>query len=474
MGFVSGSQRGGIGILRWSAPGDAALATLCTGILAVGLPVTFAGLGADDPRLLVAGGALTAVGLGVLVTADWIDGLVLVALALPLPALYGVDETRLPAVAPLSAVVVAGGVLWVGASRRRFRSGTLPLHLALLLVGAVSLSAVFAGSTLPAVREVGNQCVLLGLFVVAAELLSGDLERIGRLARVLAGVAAVAGVFAALEAVGVLPARFPSRETVFNRATLGFGWPNELGMYMALSLPFAAYVLRTAKSGEGTILGLAAVGGVVLGLICTFSRGSWVAAAVAPAVLLLAGERRYALRIWAVGATAALAFDLASGGALTDRIGATAGDWVVVQRLGLMLTGVLMFRANPVFGVGPGGFAENLDRFGPRIPWLWDYIGSSHNTFIEMAAETGIVGLAAFSVFVGTTFVVVFRAARRWRTDPGIDGDERFLRASVLWAFATFLVMSQFAWSMIHGVGQLVMLVAAMGFGLHRVSGRSS
>ncbi|NIP58379.1 MAG: hypothetical protein GWM92_08995, partial [Gemmatimonadetes bacterium] len=204
---MSGSAGSGTGILRRWAPGDAALATLCTGILAVGLPVTLAGLGADDPRLLVAGGALTATGLGVLVTADWIDGLVLVALALPLPALYGVDETRLPAVAPLSAVVMAAGVLWVGASRRRFRSGPLPLHLALLLLGAVSLSAVFAGSTLPAVREVGNQCVLLGLFVVAAELLSGDLDRIGRLARVLAGVAAVAGVFAALETVGVLPAR---------------------------------------------------------------------------------------------------------------------------------------------------------------------------------------------------------------------------------------------------------------------------
>ena len=51
---------------------------------------------------------------------------------------------------------------------------------------------------------------------------------------------------ALLQAAGMAPSSFPIRGTPFFRATLGFGWPNELGMFLALSLPFAVYVLVAA------------------------------------------------------------------------------------------------------------------------------------------------------------------------------------------------------------------------------------
>src|SRR5690606_30989478 len=113
-----------------------------------------------------------------------------------------------------------------------------------------------------------------------------------------------------------------------------------------------------------------------LGLAATFSRGSWVTALAATATLGLLGEWRLMLRVWAAGLVAILALDLVSGGALSGRVARALVDQVAAQRLALQYTGLLIFRAHPVVGIGPGNFEVGLERYGPQISWLWDYIGS--------------------------------------------------------------------------------------------------
>ena len=83
------------------------------------------------------------------------------------------------------------------------------------------------------------------------------------------------------------------------------------------------------------------------------------------------------------------------------------------QRAGLLWSGVLMFLDRPLLGFGPGGFAEALADYGPQITWLYDYLPTPHNAFVQMAAETGVVGLLAFSSFLAAGLAVAFRSARR-------------------------------------------------------------
>ena len=262
--------------------------------------------------------------------------------------------------------------------------------------------------------------------------------------------------------MALIPGEFALGGTGLYRATAGFGWPNELGMFLAISLPFGVYVYRSSRSAPGRLLGILAIAAIGVGLLATFSRGSWIATLVAPGILLFTGERGLALRFWGVVLVGVVAFDLGTGGLLTDRVLAAFTDPLVGQRFALTQAGILMFLAHPWVGVGPGGFGDSLDQFGLQVSGLFDFVGSAHNTYVHMAAEAGIIGLLALVAFLGSTLWAMVRQ-RRGGPHPSSNTDDTALRTAVLWSFTVACTVAFAEWAFAHGVGQLIMLVAAMG-----------
>ncbi|MEN9306665.1 MAG: hypothetical protein RL173_597, partial [Fibrobacterota bacterium] len=61
------------------------------------------------------------------------------------------------------------------------------------------------------------------------------------------------------------------------------------------------------------------------------------------------------------------------------------------RRIELPRSGVLMWQANPILGVGPGNYKENSAVYNP-ILWELNGPGIAHNTFVEIIAEHGIWG----------------------------------------------------------------------------------
>ena len=260
---------------------------------------------------------------------------------------------------------------------------------------ALAISSGFATDRGSAARETVTLVLLFALLIVATDTLSRRPGSVATVARVLGWVAAAVGGFAVLESVGVLPGEFAVAGTPYFRATGGFAWPNELAMYLAISLPFTVMLMREASGSLARVIAMLALGLAIAGLVSTFSRGSWLATVVAPGVLLFVSERGFALRVWFAAAAALLVLDLAAGGVVTARIAGTLTDPLVGQRFALTQAGVLMFLAHPLVGVGPGGFEAGLDQFGLLVPGLWDFVGSAHNAYVHIAAETGILGLLA-------------------------------------------------------------------------------
>jgi O-antigen ligase len=451
-------------VSRFVFSADRWAAGLSAGVAGIGAVLSLQGAGSGRPEILLAGGGLLALGLLAMLVGGWIDGSVLVLLSLPLPALLSSESARLAPALLVSALVLAGWVLRKGTEPRRLELGPFPRRSTLLLLFAAFLSALFAQQALSAARELLNLALLLALLVLLTDELRHDRAKAASLPLWIALVGGVSGGAAVLQTTGVLATAFPMTGTSLYRATLGFGWPNEAGMFFALVLPFAVHAVRGARGRFEGLLGLVAGAGCLLGLLCTYSRGSWLAVTAAPAVLLLLGETRAPLRFWMAAAGLALALNLSVGGLLYERIASLLGDWVVEQRGALMLAGLLMFQAHPVVGVGPGGFGSSLEEFGPRIPWLWDYTGSAHNAYVHAAAEMGSVGVTAFVLFLGTSLFVALRAARAGRRGAAVKTEEQRLRETALWAFATACLVSFVEWPLAHGVGQLIMLVAALAF----------
>lgn len=85
---------------------------------------------------------------------------------------------------------------------------------------------------------------------------------------------------------------------------------------------------------------------------------------------------------------------------LTDSTGGSSAS----ERIRLTQSAIQLFKENPLFGVGLGGFGINyLGYDGSAYP---------HNIFLEFLVETGIVGFVLFLSVIIIAFVKVFKSFR--------------------------------------------------------------
>jgi O-antigen ligase len=171
---------------------------------------------------------------------------------------------------------------------------------------------------------------------------------------------------------------------------------------------------------------------LLAGILASYSRGAWLGTAVGVATMVaLAGRRSLA-----IGATSALVVAALLGlGAgdyvpanITDRL-TTIGDslgyrdvrrmvitsenWAVAERMAMWEAGLGMFRAEPFYGVGAGNFNVVYRRY--NVPQFSFSRGHAHNYYIHAAAETGMIGLAAYALVLVAAWADVGRALRRLR-----------------------------------------------------------
>lgn len=75
-------------------------------------------------------------------------------------------------------------------------------------------------------------------------------------------------------------------------------------------------------------------------------------------------------------------------------------------RFGQWRAGIMAVQEKPILGHGPANVIPQLDRIKTKHnhTFAW-YSGHSHNTFIEVAAGTGLVGLAFFLGWLGLWFI---------------------------------------------------------------------
>ena len=109
----------------------------------------------------------------------------------------------------------------------------------------------------------------------------------------------------------------------------------------------------------------------------------------------------------------------------------------VESRTVLFRTGVQMVKDSPAFGIGIGRFHELSDQYGSsdisRILGVRRTRDNAHNNYLQVAAESGIVGLAAFGWVLSACVV---GGVRRLRL---LDARGRWLVAGVVGMMLTWL-----------------------------------
>ncbi|RME48596.1 MAG: O-antigen ligase family protein [Caldilineae bacterium] len=242
----------------------------------------------------------------------------------------------------------------------------------------------------------------------------------------------------------VLPAMWHSRDGLLGaRVTGTFSEP---GAYTAALMFFMIflfqYAMTKARSRAGRAFLLAIFG---FGLVCiffSFSRGSWLAALVVLLIILYLYPRPVLIL---VGLTLPLMFLLAMGPLSNEFAWAMQRletEQTVESRMVLAHAGKKMFLAKPIFGWGYGSydlydwrFIERLDNIAPT---RWDLEkGTSHNSYLTILAETGMVGLLLYVFPVLWWFGLTVRKFRH--VPVGGFWDRRLL--ILMWAFILFYAL---------------------------------
>ncbi|HZS94870.1 MAG TPA: O-antigen ligase family protein [Chloroflexota bacterium] len=415
-----------------------------------------------------------------LLTFRWpVIGFALLAFSVP----WGSDLALTVGAFPITStdyLVAAVGAAWLvsAAGERRnpiVRTPWLP-YIAIFLA-ALILASLTALDVHLALKEDVKWLELAVVYLAGVYLL--DRRDVGIVVATVVG-AAVSQAF--LGYAQVLSQAGPQSFVISSgllRAYGSFDQPNPYAGYLNLVWPLAL-VFAVMKLPGKRLYGISVVL-IALAILVSASRGAFLAALVALAVMAAMVSISYRKLIWTgilVGVAGAL---FANYGAVPlgpfQKLLALAGlgsvsftsvnnaNYSAVERAAHWLAGVRMFSAYPVLGVGPGNYSVAYPRFHPR-GW-YASLEHAHDYYINIAAEAGIIGLAAYVLFAGSALWYCYAASCR-----APDTQSRAVSLGVLGALAATSFHNLFDVLYVHGlVALLGLLMAIVAVGLRPVRG---
>ena len=384
--------------------------------LAVAAVAVVLGIGAGvDPRIAVA----AAIGLAfvALVMADLTVGLCLFAVVAfldLLPHLGGSLVSFTKIVGFLLAISWLAKVSSSQDSRNDFLAAHPTFSYVLVLfIGWAAVSLTWAekpgvGST-PLLRYALN----LILFLIVYTAVRTPRHLVWTLGAYVAGSAAAAGY-------GLLN---PPQNVAYydvTRVSGTIGDPNELAAVLVGGTVLAAALAATLKNSP--LLRLGAAGASALcaaGIFLSLSRGGLVALGFSLVAAVVVAGRRWR------GQAVALAVVIAAGGFVYFGFYASTGAASRVTSFGsgtgrtdIWTVGWRMVEAHPANGVGVGNYQTSAVHYllQPgvilRPEFIVDTPKVAHNTYLQVLAELGIVGMAMFVAIIGFSLLCILRAAR--------------------------------------------------------------
>lgn len=225
------------------------------------------------------------------------------------------------------------------------------------------------------------------------------------------------------------------------RATGPLADPNFYAQALLPLVPIALALALGSRSRAARIAGWIASGVLVTGIATTYSRGGALALFVVLGLFAFAQRARIrprhvviALAALAIGAT------FLPASYFVQRIETLAmflpgheqpferHDSSVAKRRVLMAAAAGMALDNPMFGVGAGNYGAHFETHASQVgaqARIYHDPGErafAHSLPLEIAAETGLVGLVAFAGVASAALFAALRARRRFSTagsEPG-------------------------------------------------------
>lgn len=438
------------------------------------------GIGFRDSRLgLTVAGGLAGAALGIVIfLRPWIGTYVLAVTILTNISSVLTDQ-GLPGInKPLVALTFVS-VMAAHFLRRRRPLRLKPVEWLMLGLGGVWFASYFVAddpyTTIEEITEIVKSFIILLVVVYSI-----DTEASWK--RVIWLVIFSTAFLAMLGAYQVITGNFDQTfmgvamvtpDVTQMRLAGSIGDPNFYGQVLAAVLPLALYRILNERSFWLKLAATAATFLIVFAILNTYSRGAFLAMVVT--LILIAIERRIRLSLVVMIAMATVIMMQFLPEGYNQRIETlsifTSEDTTVHAdqsfqgRSSEMMSGLQMFTEHPLLGVGAGNYEANYQEYASRFGLEYRTEDrQAHSLFVEVAAETGLLGLMALGgLFVSLLFGFIWARRISKRIDKYSDWPVWI--TSLQMSLTSYLITSIF----LHGdfIRYLLFLVALGAAAIH-------
>ncbi len=214
---------------------------------------------------------------------------------------------------------------------------------------------------------------------------------------------------------------------------------NDLALLFVVAIPFAFFLIKGATPFHRLLL-VCAIALMLIGVVITASRGGFLGLLAISLFLLIRSSgkaRKYTLVALLVGATLIVATAPEAFSNRVSSIFALEQDYNLKDRSGrkqVWENGLKMLIRHPFMGVGIGAFPIAHGDFSNSKIHI-----APHNSFVQIAAELGLPGIALFLAIFITAFWYA-RKARRLARQATMDKEWEWIGAAIEASFVGFIV----------------------------------
>lgn len=214
-----------------------------------------------------------------------------------------------------------------------------------------------------------------------------------------------------------------------NRVTGPVDDPNYYAMFLTMVLPIALYRFLSGTNRVTRLLGLVTAAPILLTILFTYSRGAFLALVIV-GILITIERQINPYKFVPVILIAALVIVPMLPTGFGDRLATLTGlldpsattERSLRGRSSEVIVAFWMFQDYPILGVGWGNYEENYLNYSSRLGLDTRYEDrQAHSMYLEVAAETGVVGLVVFGAMIAALFLGMHYAKRTLRTLGRVD-----------------------------------------------------
>lgn len=343
---------------------------------------------------------------------------------------------------PVSAQVVLIPLLTLAViieyTRKRIEFNSLPIKTFAVLFGLFFIVQVIsltqAISILPGIKEMFRYLSYVFLFIIVTKIRFSKQEYYN-FALTLAGTLAAAGLWGIASYafdLNLNKAGVYALEEAYGRVHATMTNPNYWAGFVNFVIPMLLlFAVVRFKERKWQLLMYALFGIYVINQIFTYTRSAWLIMAMAIILTSLLIPKHFYKKMFTIHMIAAtlllgiIVYNLPDvqertksamfvvqsflpegaqspdgGGDMDeeDKQNKSFTNKAVVSRTTLWKTGWVMYKENPVLGLGIGNYGERYKEYVTKYPEL--YVGhdeySVHNSYLKVGAETGTIGLVSF------------------------------------------------------------------------------